>query len=298
MSPPEVWGPSIWRLFHTLAENINDNVYKYIYPQLFFQIQRICKFLPCPECSKDASIFLAKVKLSDLKTKTDFINILYLFHNYVNAKKKKPLFNYSNINIYKNYRIIYVVNNFIAVYNTKGNMKLIAESFQRQFIIKDFKNWIINNIKFFIPVSMQNTIQLNITDEVSDIQEEIIEVNPEVISEVTLEHVEEIIEVNPEPVKEIIEVNPEPIPEPGKEIIEVIPEPVKEIIEVTPEPIPESLEVISEVISEVIPELVEENNVSINDMTIEEIYKENSLEETVVVAPIIKKKKNKNKKKN
>jgi hypothetical protein len=159
MSPPEVWGPAIWRLFHTLAENINENVYQRIYPQLFYQIQRICKFLPCPECAKDASIFLGKVKLSDLKTKTEFKNIFYLFHNYVNAKKRKPLFNYANINIYKNYRIINVVNNFIAVYNTKGNMKLIAESFQRQFVIKEFKIWIMNNINFFIPVSLRVPLQ-------------------------------------------------------------------------------------------------------------------------------------------
>ena len=200
MSPPEVWGPAIWRLFHTLAENINENMYKHIYPQLFFQIQRICKFLPCPECAKDASIFLAKVKLSDLKTKTDFVNIFYLFHNYVNAKKKKPLFNYGNINIYKNYRIINVVNSFISVYNTKGNMKLIAESFQRQFIIKDFKFWIMNNIKFFIPdrVLLQNTIQPNTTEQIVEIpeaiQESVVEAIPESVVEAVQESLEEAIQ--------------------------------------------------------------------------------------------------------
>jgi hypothetical protein len=263
MSPPEVWGPAIWRLFHTLAENINENVYKHIYPQLFFQIQRICKFLPCPECAKDASIFLAKVKLSDLKTKTDFVNIFYLFHNYVNAKKRKPLFNYTNINIYKNYRIINVVNSFISVYNTKGNMKLIAESFQRQFIIKDFKFWIMNNIKFFIPdrVSLQNTMQPNTTQQIP----ETIPENGETISE-----------------------NGETIPENGEKIPETIPENG----ETNPEKIPENNEFVNS--SEDVTS--NEDNVSTNDMTMEEIYNDSSLEETVV--PTIKKKKNKKKNKN
>ena len=26
MSPPEVWGPAVWRLFHKLAININENL--------------------------------------------------------------------------------------------------------------------------------------------------------------------------------------------------------------------------------------------------------------------------------
>ena len=198
MSPPEVWGPAIWRLFHTLVSHINDNVYHHIYPQLFYQIQRICKFLPCPECAQDASTFLAKVKLSDLKTKRDFINIFYLFHNYVNAKKRKPLYNYANINIYNNYRIINVVNNFIAVYNTKGNMKLISESFQRQFVIKDFKNWIMNNIKFFVPVSVPLPIQSSISETIEEKQENNVEIQETVISEevqetVTSEEVQETV---------------------------------------------------------------------------------------------------------
>ena len=97
MSPPEVWGPAVWRLFHKLAININENAYPHIYKQLFYQIQRICKFLPCPDCAEDASNFLAKVNLSGLKTKNDFINVFYIFHNYVNAKKRKPLYKYSDI---------------------------------------------------------------------------------------------------------------------------------------------------------------------------------------------------------
>jgi hypothetical protein len=316
MSPPEVWGPAIWRLFHTLAENINENEYHRIYPQLFFQIQRICKFLPCPECAKDASIFLGKVKLSDLKTKTEFINIFYLFHNYVNAKKRKPLFNYANINIYKNYRIINVVNNFIAVYNTKGNMKLIAESFQRQFVIKEFKNWIMHNIKFFIPIQLvqHNIDKIPETENVEEIPEtENVEEIPEIknVEEIP-ENVEEIPET--ENVEEIPEIkNVEEIPENVEEIPEI--KNVEEIPEIkNVEEIPENVEEIPEIknVEESLESISDENNeqanssedvttnldnISTNEIKIEEIYNETSLEESVATITVGKKKKNKKNKK-
>ena len=151
MSPPEVWGPAVWTLFHTFAEKINEADYPYVSHSLFKMIVRICKFLPCPECSNDASNFLAKIKMSDLKNKTEFRNTFYLFHNYVNAKKRKRLFNSANMHVYGKYRLIDVVNNFISKYHTKGNMKLLTESFQRQLVIKEFKGWFTRYIKAFIP---------------------------------------------------------------------------------------------------------------------------------------------------
>ena len=164
MSPPEVWGPAIWTLFHTLSERITEDAYPHVSPQLFKMIVRICKFLPCPECSMDATNFLAKIKMSELKTKLDFKNAFYLFHNYVNAKKRKQLFNYSNMYVYSKYRIIDVVNNFIAKYHTKGNMKLLTESFQRQFIINDFKKWFTASMKAFVP-------RVNIPPQITCIEE-------------------------------------------------------------------------------------------------------------------------------
>ena len=161
MSPPEVWGPAIWTLFHTLAEKVTDEAYPFIKIQLFGQIRKICSFLPCPECSADAVIFLAKVNIHDLKTKVDFRNTFYLFHNMVNAKKRKHLFNYHHIASYNNYKLIPVINNFISKYNTKGNMKLLAESFQRNLVLSEFKLWFTKTIRAFIP---RQNIPLSISE--------------------------------------------------------------------------------------------------------------------------------------
>jgi len=166
MPPPEVWGPAVWTLFHTLAEKINVNAYPAVFPSLFNMIIKISKFLPCPECSNDASIFLAKVKVSELKTKESLKAMLCIFHNTVNAKKRKPIFSYSNIRVYGKYNLIRVINNFISQYQTKGNMKLLTESFQRQFIIKDFKNWFLKTIKaFYGPVSIPTPLPDAIVEE-------------------------------------------------------------------------------------------------------------------------------------
>jgi hypothetical protein len=151
MSPPEVWGPPIWTLFHVLAEKINEHAYPFFMSQLFQVIKMICSALPCPECTQDATIFLSKIKLQDLKTKNDFKNMIYIFHNHVNVKKRKHLYNYSNLEIYKKYNIIHVFNRFISVYHTRGNMNLLAESFRRQLIVKNVKNWFSNNIRIFAP---------------------------------------------------------------------------------------------------------------------------------------------------
>ncbi len=165
MSPPEIWGPAVWTLFHTLAEKLNPNAYNQVIPSLFSMIVQICKVLPCPDCSRDASIFLAKIKISDYKTKHDFKNMLYLFHNYVNAKKRKPLYNYANMNKYSNLNLLYVVNNFIAKYNTKGNMKLLSESFQRGFVIKNFIEW-FNRVKFAFIEFKENVQTTHVEEKV------------------------------------------------------------------------------------------------------------------------------------
>lgn len=150
MPKPEVWGPAVWTLLHLLIDRLNEDAYNKIGPKLFQLFQRICKNLPCPECSKDAAKFLAKIKINDLKNKTDMKKLFYIFHNYVNSKKRKPLFNYSNMNIYEKYNIFHTINHFIKNYHTNGNMKLLNESFQRKFVVRDLKSFIKQNIFAFV----------------------------------------------------------------------------------------------------------------------------------------------------
>ena len=151
MSPPEIWGPPVWTFFHTLAEYIDEDHFINLKFSLFNIIRRICTFLPCPDCSQHAVHFLAKININKIKTKTEFKNMLYVFHNTVNKRKNKQLFNHSQLDKYKQYNIGTSFNQFVRVYHTKGNMNQLAESFQRKILLVDLKNWLINNNKYFKP---------------------------------------------------------------------------------------------------------------------------------------------------
>jgi hypothetical protein len=77
--------------------------------------------------------------------------MICLFHNIVNKRKNKPIFNNENLGaLYSNNNIINVYNNFVAVYQTHGNMQLLADSFQRKLILVGFKKWIMTNFTNFV----------------------------------------------------------------------------------------------------------------------------------------------------
>lgn len=149
MAPPDVWGPPVWIFFHTITVKIKDDLDVNVYKGLFRIIKTICKNLPCPTCSTDATQFLSKINEDIINSKQALINNIYIFHNYVNKKNKKPLFNYNKILNYNHVDLAATIRRFIRAYNTQGNMNLINESFQRQLTIKEFKRWIRANISAF-----------------------------------------------------------------------------------------------------------------------------------------------------
>jgi len=179
---PNKWGPPIWTFFHTLAEKINPDKFQQIFPQLFNFIFRICRVLPCPDCSLHAVQFLSKVNPAGIKNKDDFRNIMCFFHNIVNRRKQKALFNTINLtSVYGNNNIVVAYNNFVSVFHTKGNMKLLAETFQRKLVLTDFKKWFLNNVQHFIvkqqikkinPESNAEKLPENVNNNNSDIIEE------------------------------------------------------------------------------------------------------------------------------
>ena len=92
---PSTWGPPTWLFMHTLAEKIKDTSFLTVGPQLINVLIQICNNLPCPECATHAKSFWSKVKVSNIKSKLDLCNLLYVFHNMVNKRKKWKLMNIS-----------------------------------------------------------------------------------------------------------------------------------------------------------------------------------------------------------
>lgn len=146
---PSYWGPSTWLFIHTLASKIKEDSFPLIGPNLIMIIVKICNNLPCPECSQHAKSFWANVKTANIKTKTDLINLIFVFHNTVNKRKKLPMFRYENIGYYNTKNVINTYNNFSRNFNTKGNMNMINESFHRNMMLSSLRTWMLRNISHF-----------------------------------------------------------------------------------------------------------------------------------------------------
>lgn len=147
---PNQWGPPTWIFMHTLAEKIKEESFPLLGQTLIMHLIQICSNLPCPECASHAKHFWSQVKTSNIKTKTDLINVLFVFHNLVNQRKRYPPFKKESLPYYKSKNIIETFNAFARNFNTNGNMKLITESFHRNRFLVIFRTWFMNNLHNFI----------------------------------------------------------------------------------------------------------------------------------------------------
>jgi hypothetical protein len=148
---PSHWGPPTWMFIHTLAEKVKEEEFPKIGHQIISNIQQICYNLPCPDCADHSRTFWSKVKVGNIQSKTDLINLLYVFHNCINKRKKLGPFKYENLAFYRSQNIVTTFNNFARNFNTKGNMKLLTESFHRGRLITSLKSWMMANINSFDP---------------------------------------------------------------------------------------------------------------------------------------------------
>jgi hypothetical protein len=146
---PNQWGPPTWIFLHTLAEKIKEESFVSMRNSLIHNIIQICNFLPCPDCAQHAKEFWKKVNFATIKTKADLKNVLFVFHNAVNRRKKQLLFKYESLEYYKSRNVIETYNKFASNFNTHGNMNLITDSFHRTRLLSQLKRWITINIYHF-----------------------------------------------------------------------------------------------------------------------------------------------------
>lgn len=151
MPPPEYWGPPIWTLFHVLADHVKDEHYPAVAAGLMHQIRAICRYLPCPSCAGHATEFLSKVVPGQFATKASLQDLLWGFHNFVNQRKRLPLFPRDQLE--KRYAPILLSDSlqlFMARYRTTQNMKLLADDTQRRFVVRSLLKWIADHRHMFV----------------------------------------------------------------------------------------------------------------------------------------------------
>ena len=189
MTLQDIWGPPTWRLLHTLIENINNDEFEVLKYELFSIIKNICILLPCILSVQTSKIYFQKVKLVTFTNVNDLKNMLFMFHNFTNARTRKPLFKYSHISIYQNIDIISAYNDFVGAY-TVPVMKTTINYSKIQLVIADLDNFI------------KKYIRKPVVEEPVVIKEEpvVIEEEPVVIKEEPVVIKEEPVVIEEEPV--------------------------------------------------------------------------------------------------
>jgi len=156
------WGPPIWTLFHTIIEHVPETSFDLVGQPIFIFINRICRLLPCPECQEHAKKYLSnqRINTGSKKVLREFI---HKFHNMVNRYKK---YNEPTLEILDQYReknLIEVYNNFVKVFSSRGNIRMLADTMQRNMIMKDFKRWLLANTEIFNQSSNTTTVATVVT---------------------------------------------------------------------------------------------------------------------------------------
>jgi hypothetical protein len=130
----EIWGNNIWYLFHTISYKLKEESFTIVKNDLIEIFKNICKNLPCPDCSKDATEVISKINFNTINTKEEFKILLFNFHNYVNRKLKKKEFKYEDFdNKYKNANIHNLIHNFNIIFNSNSsNPHMITNTFLRK----------------------------------------------------------------------------------------------------------------------------------------------------------------------
>lgn len=140
------WGAPTWYLFHTLAEKVKEDSFPLIRKELLDIIFTICTNLPCPDCANHATRFMQGINYDTILTKDDFKELLFRFHNSVNARKGFPIFDRSELdNMYAKANTTNIILNFYNNFKTK-TMKVTTNSFYRTTSFNNIKSWLYRMI--------------------------------------------------------------------------------------------------------------------------------------------------------
>jgi hypothetical protein len=145
------WGKPIWTLFHTLAEKIKSEYFSMVKGELLNMIFTICNNLPCPSCADHATQYMKGVNFNVINNKEQLKDMLFHFHNTVNARKGYKQFPREDLEVtYSSKNTIQVVNEFMVAFEKKNyNIRMTTDNFHRTRAIYRLKNWFSQNFQFF-----------------------------------------------------------------------------------------------------------------------------------------------------
>lgn len=145
------WGEPTWFLLHTLAEKIKPSSFLTIRSELLYNIYTICTNLPCPICAEHAKQYLDSINFNTILSKDDLKQVLFNFHNHLNAKKGFPIFMQEELDAkYSKANTINIIYNFMNSFLDKNRapQMISTDMFRRRIALK-LSDWFTNNITHF-----------------------------------------------------------------------------------------------------------------------------------------------------
>jgi hypothetical protein len=139
------WAISTWMLFHVLIEKISDTFYLNKRYEIWKMLVLVCSELPCPICRSHAVQYLKNIDGSRLATRENFKRFMFDFHNDVNNRIGKPVIDYSQIDMYKNYTISTALTYFDKFYSKRYNgvlsIGLQSNMIERRVVLTKVVEW-------------------------------------------------------------------------------------------------------------------------------------------------------------
>jgi hypothetical protein len=150
--PKMTWGEPTWFLLHTLAEKVKPEFFPQIRESLLNVIFSICSCLPCPECAEHAKKYIMTTgKLRQIRTQEELKMMLFEFHNYVNFRKKYPIFSVDELREkYARANTQNIIRNFVVHFQEKSNNpNLLSAELYRNRVLVQLTEWFQTNISYF-----------------------------------------------------------------------------------------------------------------------------------------------------
>ena len=146
------WGEPFWNLFHVLAEKVKESEFHRIRVDFLNFIYLICSNLPCPDCTTHAVHYLNGINFNAITTKEELKNMLFNFHNSVNARKGYPLFPRCELdNKYRGGNTSLIIDTFLLHFKSRPySVRLFTDTLHRERVMKNIISWFEKNITCFL----------------------------------------------------------------------------------------------------------------------------------------------------
>ena len=159
-TPRMAWGPVTWRLLHTMAAKMREDLFLEApgkRKEWLEVIYAICTNLPCPDCANHSKQHLNSIQFlrTDL-SKSQLQKVLFDFHNKVNQRKGiRQLAREEADAMYADADAAALrealASFFFHFGNSRKNFlpKMMSDDLFRQGVIVSLKSWIAANLRFF-----------------------------------------------------------------------------------------------------------------------------------------------------